>query len=244
MKLIISQLLPSVSLTHAFTCRDSGNIAFHVDDDKNSVIINHKQLAIKLGYNYKNLIQMKQIHSNKVVRVNEAHNFTTPIECDAIITNESNIPLMVMVADCTPILLYDKTSHAIAAIHAGRAGAFSNIIKNTITMMSQEFNTNSKNIIAVLGPSICQNCYEVNIDIYNETKVLGYENSILQKEGKYFLHVNQILERQLLESGLKKSHIEVIKQCTSCEHETFFSYRADGGKTGRQAGVIKLQPPF
>ncbi len=244
MKLIKSKLLNNTSLTHAFTCRSSRNIAFHVNDNKNSVISNHQSLSAQLHYDYEKLIHMRQIHSNKVVHVCKTDSFKTPIECDAIITNKTNIPLMVMVADCTPILLYDQASHAIAAIHAGRAGAFSNIIHHTIAMMKEEFNTKSETIIAVLGPSICQSCYEVNHHIYNEAKSLGYKQSILQKNGKYFLHVNQILKQQLKEDGVKENRIEVINHCKSCENETFFSYSADGGKTGRQAGVIMLQPTF
>ncbi len=241
MKLLKSKLLCGTSLTHAFTCKKSNNIAFHVGDDTNSVIVNHQTLASQMHYHYENLVHMKQIHSNKVVRVNTEYDFTTPIECDAIITNEPNVPLMVMVADCTPILLYEKNTHAIAAIHAGRAGAFQNIIKNSITMMTEEFNSNSKNIVAVLGPSICQNCYEVNEKIYEEAKILGYGKAILQKEDSFFLHVNQILMQQLQECGVTKNHIEVIQHCTSCEHHTFFSYRADGSATGRQAGIIMLR---
>ncbi len=238
MKLITSRLLPSVSLTHAFTCKKNNNIAFHVGDDKNNVISNHKALALSLNYSYEKLIHMKQIHSNKVVRVTTEHNFTTPIACDAIMTNEPNVPLMVMTADCTPILLYDNNTHAIAAIHAGRAGAFHNIIKNSIAMMAEHFNSKSENIIAVLGPSICQNCYGVNEKIYDEAKRLGYSNAVKQQNDGFFLHVNQILMQQLQECGVAKHHIEVMEHCTSCEHHTFFSYRADGGTTGRQAGII------
>ncbi|MEA2112094.1 MAG: peptidoglycan editing factor PgeF [Campylobacterota bacterium] len=240
MKLFNSKLLLSVSIPHAFTCKNSHNLAFHVGDDEHNVINNHKVLASQLKYNHGDLIHMRQLHSNKVVQVDAINNFKTPIECDAIITNRINTPLMVMVADCTPVLLYDKSSHAIAAIHAGRAGAFSNIIKNTIAMMHQKFNTKTDTIIAVLGPSICQNCYEVNHTIYCEAKELGYEKSILQKEGKYFLHVNHILEMQLKEAGVKEENIETLKHCTSCESETFYSYRAENGMTGRQAGVILL----
>ena len=236
-----SKLLADVALTHAFTCKTSDNLAFHVGDDTARVIANHQKLASHLHYRYENLVHMKQIHSNNVVRVTTEHDFTTPIECDAIITDEPNIPLMVMTADCTPILLYDKKTHAIAAIHAGRAGAFSNIIKNTMTMMAQHFNSKSENIIAVLGPSICHECYEVNETIYEEAKTLGYANAVVQKDDRFFLHVNLILLQQLRECGVLQHHIDVIQHCTSCEHHTFFSYRAEDGVTGRQAGVMMLR---
>ncbi|RUM62231.1 MAG: peptidoglycan editing factor PgeF [Sulfurimonas sp.] len=241
MKLLQSKLLCHVSLTHAFTCRKHNNIAFHVGDDTHRVIANHQALASQLHYHAESLVHMTQMHSNKVVCVNTEHNFTTPIECDAIITNKPNIPLMVMTADCTPILLYEKASHTIAAIHAGRVGAFQNIINNSITMMAEHCNSKRENIIAVLGPCICQNCYEVNEKIYEEAKILGYAHAVLQKEDSLYLHVNHILIQQLQECGVRKHHIEVMEHCTSCEHHTFFSYRADGGVTGRQAGIIMLR---
>ncbi len=242
MKIFTSRLLSDVALTHAFTCKKNNNLAFHVGDNEDHVISNHKALALSLKYSYNNLIHMKQIHSNKVVRVNTEYSFLTPIECDAIITNQTNTPLMVMTADCTPVLLYDKNTHAIAAVHAGRAGAFQNIIKNSIALMTEQFNSKSENIIAVLGPSICQHCYEVNEKIYEEAKHWGYSSSVKHKNNAFFLHVNQILMQQLQECGITKPHIEVMEHCTSCENETFFSYRADGGITGRQAGIIMLRP--
>jgi YfiH family protein len=235
-----SKLLDDASLTHAFTCKNSGNLAFHVGDKEERVIINHQNLAHNLSYSHETLIHMKQIHSTKVLHVNSTHDFHHPPTCDAIITDKIETPLMVMVADCTPILLYDATSHAIAAIHAGRAGAFGNIINSTITLMKEKFQTKCDTLIAVLGPSICQKCYEVNKEIYNKARDLGYQNSVLKKADRYFLHVNQILEKQLLECGVKKKHIEVIWHCTSCENNKLFSYRADGTATGRQAGVIML----
>ncbi len=241
MTMFTSKLLGDVALTHAFTCKKSSNLAFHVGDDISHVIANHHKVASHLHYCYENLVHMKQIHSNKVVRVPTEYDFTAPIECDAVITNEAHVPLMVMTADCTPILLYEKNTHAVAAIHAGRAGAFQNIINNSITMMAEHFKSQSENIIAVLGPSICQDCYEVNEKIYEEAQALGYSNAVLHKDDSFFLHVNQILLQQLQECGVTKSHIEVIPHCTSCEHHTFFSYRADGGVTGRQAGIIMLR---
>jgi hypothetical protein len=177
-----------------------------------------------------------------VRNINETDDFFNPLECDAIISNRTHTPLMVMVADCTPILLYDTKHHAIGAVHAGRAGAFGNIIKNTLHAMYRQFGSKSEEMIAVLGPSICQNCYEVNQAINDEAEALGYGDAVLKSSHRYFLHVNCILQQQLLECGLKKENIEIIAHCTSCEHETFFSYRGDGGTTGRQAAVIMLHP--
>ena len=241
MKIFTSKLLPDVALIHAFTCKTSHNIAFHVGDNTHDVIQHRKTLASTLNYPHDRLVSMKQIHSDKVVAVTATHHHKAPVTCDALITNEPNTPLMVMTADCTPVLLYDRHTSAVAAIHAGRAGALSNIIANTLTKMAEQFHSDSRNIIAVLGPSICQKCYEVNQDIYEETLALGYDSAVMCKAQRYYLHVNTILVQQLQECGVTKNHIDVMKHCTACEHHTFFSYRAQKGNTGRQAGIIMLR---
>ncbi len=236
---------------HIFTTRhggnssepyDTNNLGFHVDDDTESVLQNHHDLAANQDYEWKRLIHMRQIHSDRVIQVDEGHDFTSPPECDAIITNRPDIPLMVMVADCTPILLYDTKQHACAAIHAGRAGAFKNIIGKTIDAMGEAFQTDPKDLIAALGPSICHECYEVNETIYTEACSVNAEHAMACRNGKWYLDVRAILHRQLQEAGLKEEAIEHIDRCSACENQEFFSYRADGGRTGRMAGVIMLKP--
>ena len=122
-------------INYFFTDKRDKNLAFHVDDILENVLQNHQKLAQKLSYNKEKLIHMKQIHSNIIKIINRDDNFSHPSICDGIITNKLNTPLMVMVADCSPILLFDANKGVVAAVHAGRAGAFSNIIKNIIKEM-------------------------------------------------------------------------------------------------------------
>jgi len=133
MKFYHSTILNNISnLKSVFTTKYSGNLAFHVNDDKRVVKNNHNRLANELKYDKNSLIYMKQIHSDIVHVVNNNDNFYNPPTCDALITNKINTPLMVMVADCSPILFYDTEKKIIAVAHAGRAGAFKNIPKNVI----------------------------------------------------------------------------------------------------------------
>lgn len=134
MKIYQSKILNNFSnLTHTFTTKDGGvskkpysslNLAFHVQDNSANVITNHEKLASNLNYNKRTLVHMKQIHSDIVHIVSDDNNFDNPPTCDALITDKKNIPLMVMVADCSPILFYDKTKEVIAVAHAGRQGTF------------------------------------------------------------------------------------------------------------------------
>lgn len=247
---LITPIFQTPSLTACFTTRhggisqtpfDSLNLAFHVNDNPTDVYRNHLLLAKELEYAADKLIYMRQIHSNSVVIVNEMMDFNSPPECDALITNRPNIPLMVMSADCTPILVYDSTHNAIAAIHAGRAGALNEILPKTLEAMRGEYGTTVDDVVVVLGPSIQGCCYEVNETIACETTEKGYSDALRRDETKVFLDVNTILLLQLHSLGVKKERIEIINHCTSCQCETYFSYRADAHHTGRIAGVIMLR---
>jgi len=215
------------------------NLAFHVGDDSLSVERNHQLLADSLGYEKHKLIHMKQIHSSLVHIVKRSDNFSNPKSCDALITNKRNTPLMVMVADCSPILFYDCVSDVIAVAHAGRAGAFKNIVHNVIDSMSRSFNSKAENIYVSIGASIGGCCYEVGVEIFDEAKELGLAYAIEKREKSYYLDVAKILESQLIDSGIKKENLEISKECTCCKNDTYFSYRADN-ITGRFAGIIYL----
>ena len=235
-----SKLLNSVSnVTHAFTSRSSGNLAFHVNDDVKDVAARHETVAKELNYDKKMLVHMKQIHSDIVHIITDNDNFKTPPTCDALITNKKNIPLMVMVADCSALLFYDKKQKVIAVAHAGRQGAFKNIVKNVINTFINDFNSKPQNIIVSIGASIGVCCYEVGEEIYEEAKKLNLEYAMQKRENRFYLDVSKILNSELLACGIKEKNIEISKKCTSCQNDKYFSYRAEG-ITGRFAGIIKL----
>jgi len=240
MKFYQSKLLNNYSkLTHAFTCKESNNLAFHVNDIKKNVIQNHKHLAKELNYDYKTLVHMKQIHSNIVKIIDENDNFDNPPTCDALITNKKKTPLMVMVADCSPLLFFDPKQNVIATAHAGRAGAFENIVQNVILSFIHDFHSDIKDIIVSIGPAICQNCYEINNEIYQEAKERKLDFAVSKKGKKIYLDIRKILFKQLHVMGIKEKNIEISKICNCCHADTFYSYRKNNN-TGRFAGVIML----
>jgi YfiH family protein len=240
MKIIQSNLLKKfTNLTHGFTTRQIGNLAFHVDDDFTNVTINHQALADLMCYEKHKLIHMKQIHSSLVHTITSNDNFSNPHSCDALVTDKPNIPLMVMVADCSPILFYDNKKQVIAVAHAGREGAFRNIVKNTIDKMQFQFNSEIENIYVTIGASIGACCYEIGDKIYKQTKELGLDYALEMRETSYYLNISKILKNQLKASGIKDKHIDISKECTCCKNDKYYSYRANK-KTGRFAGVIML----
>ena len=240
MKFYQSKLLNNYAkLTHAFTCKESKNLAFHANDIYTDVVQNHKQLAKELGYDYETLVHMQQIHSNIVKIVTEEDDFEHPPTCDALITDKQNIPLMVMVADCSPLLFFDPKQNVISVAHAGRAGAFQNIIQNVLNSFLNDFNSNIEDIVVSIGPSICQNCYEVNNEIYQEAKKLTLDYAIKKDDEKFYLDIRKILHRQLHVTGIKEKNIEISEICNCCHADTFYSYRKKHN-TGRFAGIIML----
>ena len=228
------------TLLAAFTSKAHGNLAFHVEDDPLDVARNHAQLAKDLGYTKEKLVFMKQIHSNRVHLVTSHDSFETPPISDALITNKKNIPLMVMMADCSGVLFYDPVAEAIGVAHAGRAGAFFNIVKNVIEKMQAEFGSKPQDIYVWVSASIGSCCYEVGEEIVQEALALDLDYAIHTKERCHFLDINAILRKQLLSQGIIEQKIDFTDICTACNTSTHYSYRAEG-LTGRFAGVIMLR---
>ena len=218
---------------YTFSDGNDGNLAFHVEDNEINVIKNRKNLALKLGYNYEDLVYMNQIHSANIIVVDE--NSPKLVDnCDSIITRSKNLPLMVMVADCIPILMFDDKQEIIAAIHAGRNSTFLEISKKTAEIFIEKFSSNPEDIRVILGASIQKCCYEVSDEL---SKIV--ENSF----GKEFVENNYIdlqgiNKKQLNDLGIK--NIEISNICTKCGDKSYFSYRKDK-KTGRFAGIIILK---
>lgn len=230
-----------IKTKHFFTTRFGGvskepfdelNLAFHVGDNRDSVIQNHKIVASYFGYDFKKLIFMNQIHSNKVVLVDD--DFYGIASCDGLVTNLKNTPLMVMSADCSGVLYHDEKKGVIAVAHIGRKGAFLNINENIIKTMQNRFNSDPKDIKVAISPNIKQCCYEVSEDIAKEANNLGYGFAIKDS----FLDIDSIIKYQLDELGIKD--YEFIDICTRCNSDRFYSYRANK-TTGRFASVIMLE---
>ena len=231
-----------LKIKHAFSSRYGGvskdpyttlNLAYHVGDTAADVMTNHTLLAKEVGYDLKKLHFMNQIHSNDVVVIDE-ESFGIP-SCDALVTNLKDVALMVMSADCAPILMYDPSCEVIAAVHAGRAGAFGNIVKNVLTVMQERFESNPEDVQVAVGPRICAACYEVSQNEINEACSCGYGFAC---EGRH-LDIDAILKHQLAECGVQEEHLDFLPYCTKCQSSEFFSYRAQK-VTGRNASVIVL----
>ncbi len=217
---------------------DSLNLALHVGDNVEDVIQNRILTSQKYDFSIKNLIFMDQVHSNHVTVIE--HAMDNRIEnCDALITNERKIPLMVMVADCIPIMIYDPDKKVIGVVHAGRNGTFLRIVEKTILKMQERYDCVSEDIMIGLGASIQRCCYEVGKDLADICTNNFGKGFIMMRDGKYFLDLQALNLAQLLALGIKEKNIEISPTCTACD-DNYFSYRREG-KTGRFAGFIMIR---
>ncbi|MGL5330807.1 MAG: peptidoglycan editing factor PgeF, partial [Peptostreptococcaceae bacterium] len=175
-----------------------------------------------------------------IVKVINKDNIGTKEEGDALVTNLKEVPLLVFTADCVPVAIIDKKNKAIGAVHAGWRGTYSKICKETIECMKKEYNTNSKDLICVIGPSIGSCCYEVSEELvqkFNTILTNSNEKFYIIKEDKYYLDLWKINEYILKECGVKEENIINLNICTSCNSDKFYSYRVHD-KTQKRIGML------
>ena len=217
-----------------FTTLEDGNIAYHVTDDKNSVDKARENLALKYHFDKEKLCYMEQIHSN-IVKVVEPNQTFYP-SCDALISNIPKTPLMVMVADCIPILFFDPVQEVVGVAHAGRAGTFENISKNVVGKMKEHFSSQPKDMRVSLGASIQKCCYEVSKELADFVKE-NFGEEFCQERN---INLQAINKMQLINEGVLAENITISPICTKCSNQPYFSYRKEQS-CGRFAGIIFLQ---
>lgn len=212
----------------------SFNLGDHVGDDPAAVAANRERLRTALGLD--SIVYMEQLHTNTVTVVDAST--PVPVEAtDAIVTTTPNLGLAVLVADCTPVLLADAAAGVIAAAHAGRMGARNGIIPNTVDAMVK-LGATPGNIQVLMGPAASGRNYEVPAEMAADVEAHLPGARMKTAKGTDGIDVRAGLVRQLLSLGV--TAIEADPRCT-IEDESFFSYRREG-TTGRQAGVVWLNP--
>ena len=202
----------------------SWNLASHVGDDPADVEKNREKLREQVG----NFAVMSQVHGDSVVVVDQVP-AEVPV-ADALITGNPNLALVVMVADCIPLLL--RSESLVAAVHVGRAGLMNSIALKTVAKMRA---LGATNISGSIGPAICGSCYEVPQDLHDQVIAVHPLASSKTRFGTSALDLPKALIAAL---ALVDVPVVISAGCT-LEDDVYFSYRRNQ-VTGRQAGVIKL----
>ncbi|PQZ95870.1 copper oxidase [Arthrobacter sp. MYb227] len=226
------QSLVAPALRIAFTSVDQGNLALHVLDDRDAVLLRRRDLERGLGLGTAEFTYMNQVHSADVITLAEHPSPKKIYTGDALLSPDASIPLAVMVADCVPVVFAGKTSAGpISAVaHAGRRGLLDGILSGTVTAMREH---GAQSIEAWIGPSICGSCYEVPPAMAEESEKIRPGISCETRWGTPGLNLPEAARVEL--SALNVT-VSDSNKCTM-EDEKYFSYRQDP-QTGRLAGLI------
>lgn len=227
----------------------AGSSVYH--DSSDNIKENFIRITESIGVEPDSLVISDQVHKTVVRLVNyndRGKGFIVPRdykEIDGLITNTPNVTLVTKYADCVPLFFVDPVKKAIGLSHSGWKGTVGRIGQITVYEMGRAFDSNPKDIIAVIGPSICADCYEVGEEVAVKFMDAFPDNTsaILLKndKGRYQLNLWEANRRVLLDAGLSDEHIHISKVCTSCNHELLFSHRKTGGKRGSLAAFLAIK---
>jgi len=222
------------NIKHCFFSRKGGvsnglyeslNCAIGSKDKKENVLRNLELVSEKINCKKEHLITLNQTHSNKVIFFRHKNEVKNRLFGDAIVTKIQNFGIGILTADCAPILLYEPQKKIIACIHSGWKGSLYGIIENTIKEI-KNLNSNINSLIAVVGPCIKNESYEVRIDFFNKFLNEDLNNKIFFnkiKNDKYSFDLRGFVNKKLSNLGIK--NIDNIDIDTYAEKESFYSYR-------------------
>lgn len=254
------QLQSLKQVRHFFTTRQGGvstgyleslNLSFTRGDEPEAVLENFGRVAAALGTTNDRFVLTHQVHDVKIgIASGELAGcgVTRPAawdDVDGVITNEPGIALGIFVADCVPLLLADPVHHAVGASHSGWRGTVKRMGAVTLQKMQEEYGTNPADVYVGIGPSICQDCYEVSDNVAEEfiREFPTHVREILidKHNGHQQLNLWEACRITLIEAGVPADHIEMTDLCTCENAEYLFSHRATQGKRGNIGGFIMLQ---
>lgn len=228
----------------------SMNLGFNRGDLDENVIRNHEIFANVIGVNPKNIVTGNQTHTTnvKVVTKDDCgkgiyrdRNYT---DIDGLITNEKGIVLATYYADCAPLLIVDTKNKAIGLSHSGWRGTVGKIGKVTIEKMGELYGTKPEDIVACIGPSICQKCYEISEEVAVQFKEAFPDNIkeilIDKGNGKYQLDLWECNRINFKEAGVLPENIKVTDICTCHNTDVLFSHRGHNGKRGNLGAFLSI----
>ncbi len=268
-------------LVHAFSTRLGGvsrvyggnalNLGFTKHDSHAAVERNRalflKKLGVVSGRKSWPLITLRQIHSDLIHRIEGVPEH--PLAGDGLITNTPGLMLAIQTADCLPVILVDKRNRAIGVFHAGWRGTAKRIVEKGVGEMRRYFGSDSRNMVAAIGPGVQECCYQVGEEVRVKFEAQFPYAAKLFREVKesdpvrekypllfltarapghselpvnIFLDLGEANRRQLIDAGVPARNIEASSPCTACHTDLLFSHRAEKGVTGRLMAVAGIRP--
>lgn len=231
-------------------CRPLASLADHFFTDGSLALRERQdeweQVAGFAGVPAQRLLLLHQVHGRAVVvaEPDRSGDWNRP-EADAVITADPSAALVVRVADCAPILLADRLTGAVAAVHAGWRSTMQRIVAAAIVSMRSEFGTDPANLVAAMGPCLGPCCGEMGDEVVTAFSDAGHSSDDIRRwfvrrpgERPHF-DLWAANRDQLTREGVAPENIHVAALCTKTHGATFHSYRAAGTAAGRMAAVIR-----
>ncbi len=261
---VTALLFPALEQTgmvsHAFSTRLGGvsegcfstmNFGFYRGDQPEHVSENYRRMADFLQVSVGHMVLSHQTHTTNVRVVTEADAGKGVIrerdyqDVDGLVTNIPGITLVTFYADCVPLYFVDPVQKAIGLSHSGWRGTVNRMGQKTLETMRNAYGTDPKDVIACIGPSICQDCFEVGAEVaaeFAEAFQRHHHDALFyaKENGKYQLDLwkaNQII---LEEAGVPVSQIHVTDICTRCNPDLLYSHRIHGANRGNLAAFLCL----
>ncbi|MDO4474684.1 MAG: peptidoglycan editing factor PgeF [Eubacteriales bacterium] len=242
-------------VNHGFSTRLGGvskghcasmNISTNRGDDPEAVRENKRRIANAIGVDVEKMVFTNQTHTTNVAVVTEENFGEVLGETDGMITSSPGLCLVTFYADCVPLYFVDPVRKVVGLSHSGWRGTVNKMANVTIKKMEETFGCDPQDMITAVGPSICQDCYEVSDDVIEQFKNAYDENdwdSLFYKKenGKYQLNLWRANEINFLESGIRPKNIAVTNVCTCCNPDVLFSHRITGFNRGNLSAFLALK---
>jgi len=226
------------------------NLGFSNGDDPEKVYENYSRIAGVLGINTDHIIRSHQTHTTNVLTVTEEHLYSDGVlhdppmnDIDGLITDVPGLCLTTTYADCVPLYFVDPKRRAIGLSHSGWKGTVNRMGAVTIEKMVSQYGCCPSDIYVAIGPSICQDCYEIGTDVAEKFIEAFGDDRYLKagKEiGKYHLDLWSVNRDICIEAGVSPEHIELPDICTCHNYDLLFSHRASKGKRGNLAAFLMI----
>ena len=234
-------------------CFESLNLSYFRGDAKEDVDENFRRAAAFFNAVPGQIVCGHQTHTDHIRRVDrkDAGKGVTRerdyTDVDGLITDEPGLLLMTSHADCTPLFFVDPVHRAIGLSHSGWKGTVQKIALKTIGVMETRFKTRPEDLVAVIGPSICRDCYEVGEELFTAFREEFSEEQCQTffspgKPGKYQLDLWEANRLILEDAGLLPGNITISGLCTSCHSDLLWSHRKTKGQRGGLCAFLELLP--
>ncbi|MBT2687952.1 peptidoglycan editing factor PgeF [Bacillus sp. ISL-47] len=245
------------NITAGFTTKNGGcsqnefeglNVGLHVKDSYEAVSQNRKHVAGLLGFSPDRWVGAEQTHEVRIQKVSKEDQGKGSLiyedsfpGTDGFFTYDTGVLLTLCYADCVPLYFLHEKTGAIGIAHAGWKGTVEGIGKKMAEFYRNE-GIDLREVQAVIGPSICENCYIVDDRVISKVQKILEDVEIkpynLINDNQYHLDLKKLNMQILLNAGILEDNILITEYCTSCDKDYFFSHRRDKGRTGRMMSFI------